>query len=209
MTMHILPQAHGLQPAVGRRGAGKLAAAVAALTAAFGLLPAGTAQAQTGLNDRGYWGLGVGQSRYDLSNGVLFGADRRDTSWKLSYGRHLTPYLGAEVSAFDLGSVGRGGGQTKAHGANLSLVGRLPVDRFTLFGKLGTTYGRTHATTAVVSDVAAGKASGWGPSVGLGVSYDLTPTMALVGEWERQRLSFAGSERSDVDNTSIGLRWKF
>lgn len=195
----------GRRPARGWRALGT-SAALATITALGALVP--TAQAQTS-EPASYWGLSLGQSRYNTPQGNLYSSDRSDTSYKLTYGRHLTPHFGTELSVYDLGKSARGGGETKANGANLSLVGRLPMDRVTLFGKIGANYGRTSTSTALVSDVQAGKATGWGPSVGLGASYDLTPSTALVAEWERSRLEFAGSGRSEVDNTSLGLRWKF
>lgn len=182
-------------------------AVLALATALSAFAPA--AQAQTRTVGDSYWGLSLGQGRAHAPQGSLFNGDRNDTSYKLSYGRHLSPHFGAEAAVYRLGKFARGGGDTTVDGASLSAVGRIPVDRFTLFGKVGANYGRTHTSTAALSDVAAGKATGWNPSVGVGVAYDLSPNTAVVAEWERHRLDFAGSGRSDVDNTSIGLRWKF
>jgi opacity protein-like surface antigen len=188
-----------------RHGVGRLGA-----WAAMALLAsAGAAQAQSATNDTGYFGLQIGRSDYQLSCGALYSCDNRDTSYKLTYGRHLTPNFGAELGLMDLGKASRGGGDTHASAANLSLVGRLPMDRFTLYGKLGATYARTSVGTAAVSDVPSGKASGWGPSAGVGMTYDLSPKTSMVLEWERQRLEFANLGRQDVDNTSIGLRYRF
>lgn len=170
---------------------------------------AGTAQAQTAPTDSGYVGLQVGRSDYSLPCGNLYNCDSKDTSYKLTFGRNLSPNFGAELGLADYGKVARGGGDTRASAANLSLVGRLPMDRFTLYGKLGATYSRTSVNTATVSDIPSGKASGWGPSVGLGVTYDLTPRTAMVLEWERSRMEFASIGRQDVDNTSVGLRYRF
>jgi len=182
----------------------------AALGAALLTLGTGAqAQMQREMAGGGYVGLQVGRSDYQLPCGNLYHCDDRDTSVKLSLGRNISPHFGAELSLADFGNAGRAGGDTRAQAANLSLVGRVPVDRFTLFGKVGTSYGRTRVNTAVLSDIPSGKASGWGPSAGLGVSYELSPGMALVAEWERQRLNFAGTGKADVDNTSVGLRWQY
>jgi OmpA-OmpF porin, OOP family len=171
------------------------------------LLMMGTsAQAQTGGS---YAGLQLGRSDFKLPCGALYGCDSRDTSWKLSVGQHMTPHFGTELSLIGLGKVGRAGGDTSANAANLSLVGRIPLDRFTLFGKLGASYARTKVSTGPLSDIPSGKASGWGPSGAVGVSYELTPGTSLVAEWERQRIEFAGTGRSDIDNTSVGVRWNF
>lgn len=179
-----------------------------AVTAAMACLGA-HAQSTAASPDAVYWGVGLGQSRMNLPSGVLFPSESRDTSWKLTVGKPLGNVFGAEVSAFDLGKLARGGGQTQAQGVSLNMVARLPVDRFALYGKLGATYYRTDVTTAVLSDVTAGRVSGWGPSAGVGVSYDLTRSTALFAEWDRHRMSFAGDDRRDVDNGTVGLRWAF
>ncbi len=188
----------------------RLRALIAPLAlASVAALSAGPVAAQAMATQGSYLGLNLGQSRFDAPRGSLHGGDDRDQSAKITYGIGLTPHFSTEVSVFDLGSISRGGGTTKVSGASLSLVGRIPVDRLALFGKVGATYGRTDTTTALLSDVRAGKTTGWSPSVGAGVSYDLTPSTALVAEWERHRLEFAGSGRDAVDATSVGVRWKF
>ena len=131
------------------------------------------------------------------------------TSYQLTLGHRFTPNLGAELSYADLGDMNRGGGQTSMRAMDVSLVGSLPVDRFTLFAKVGATYGRTRTDTPLLSDVPSGNAKGWGASGGLGVSYALTDRTDLVAEWTRRQMKFEGSGRDAVDNSSVGVRWKF
>ena len=53
-------------------------------------------------------------------------------------------YWGVEIGYLDLGRIAREGGKTRAQGLNLSLVGKAPLaSSFGVFGRLGTTYGRT------------------------------------------------------------------
>ncbi len=105
---------------------------------------------------------------------------------------------------------GRGGGRTSAHGIDLSLVTRAPIAKpFNLYAKLGTTYGRTEATSDLRSGLPAGKASGWGASYGVGVGYDLSPGSAIVLEWRRHDFHFTGGRRESVDATSVGYLLRF
>lgn len=180
------------------------AAAMAALaaSAAFG------AHAQT--TDRGYVGAHVGRSDYKLSCGTgAFACDTRDTSARLSLGHYLSPNMGLEMSLFDGGKVSRLGGATRARSVDLALFGRVPVGPVHAFAKAGVAHGRTTTSVDPLSAAASGKASGWGPMVGAGLSWDFSKSMALVGEWERRKLRFAGGEKSNVDNTSLGLRVRF
>ena len=56
-------------------------------------------------------------------------------------------YWGVEVGYLDLGRIAREGGKTRAQGLNLSLVGKAPLaSSFGVFGRLGTTYGRTETS---------------------------------------------------------------
>ena len=101
------------------------------------------------------------------------------------------------------------GGTTRAQGLNLSLVGRVPVGPVNLFGKLGTTYGRTKVSADAASGVVTGKDSGWNGAYGVGIGFDLTPSSSIVLEWERHDFDFAGIGRQPVKATSIGYVHRF
>ena len=108
-----------------------------------------------------------------------------------------------------MGSADRIGGRTKAQGVNLSLIGRAPLsEQFDVFGKVGTTYGRTRTNGFQGFDVATGKDDGFGLSYGLGVRWNFTPQWSAVLEWERHRFHFADG-RNDVDLTSVGVQYRF
>jgi OmpA-OmpF porin, OOP family len=179
------------------------ALALAALTATAAF----AAQAQT--SDRGYFGAHVGRSDYKLSCGTAFACDTQDTSARLALGHYLGPNMGVEMSFFDGGKVSRLGGTTRARSVDLALLGRVPVGAMHAFAKAGVSHGRTTTSVDPLSAAASGKASGWGPMVGAGLSWDFSKSMALVGEWERRKLRFAGGEKANVDNTSLGLRVRF
>jgi OOP family OmpA-OmpF porin len=46
------------------------------------------------------------------------------------------------------------------------------------------------------------------PKVGLGAQYQLSPSTALRGEWERYRLDAFGS-KSNTDMYSLGVQFSF
>lgn len=156
-----------------------------------------------------YFEVKAGQSQFNNDCGVLYGCDRKDTSYGITYGREINPNYAVEVGYTDHGKVSRGGGDTKAQSANVSLVGKLPMDRFALFGKLGAVYGKTSTSTALISDVQAGNGYGWGATYGVGVSYDLTQNVTVALQWEEANLHFAGEGQEKVNGTNLGVRFKF
>lgn len=188
-----------------RRAARLPLAAAAALLAL-----AGTAQAQGyGTPERGYWGLSAGTTRADAGCGNLYPCDKTDQGYVVRFGRNLTPHMGLELNAGHFGKYERGGGTTTAKGIDAAVVGRIPMDKVTLFAKLGATAGQTRVDTATVSDIGSGNKTGVGVMGGLGVSLDVGSRTALVAEWERRQLPVAGAGHSGFDLTSVGFRVKF
>ena len=106
-----------------------------------------------------YVGASVGQSRFhtdpgNLSNSLASQAGTpvggslgdTDTGYKLRAGYQFTPNLAVEGGYVDFGKVdfngasaaGPAGGQVKASGVNLDLVGRMPVaPNWAVLGKAG------------------------------------------------------------------------
>lgn len=157
-----------------------------------------------------YLGLGVGRSESKADCGTgLYDCDRRDNAVKLSYGHDLLPFLGLEAQLLRGGKFQRGGGDTRIDTADAFVVGKLPLGIVTPFAKLGTSYARTRTGSELLSGIPGGDAKGWGPSGGVGVSVDLGPQWAAVAEWERRRVELAGEGRSNLDLTSVGLRYRF
>ena len=95
-----------------------------------------------------------------------------------------------------------------ARGANLSVIGNLPLnDRFSLFGRVGGTYGWTK-TDSNTPTISSGKERGFGLGYGAGINFDLAANWALRAEWERHRFEFV-NQKSDVDLYTIGFNYKF
>jgi OmpA-OmpF porin, OOP family len=163
-------------------------------------------------NARGYLGLSVGGSHYGVAcGGTALVCDDTGTAWRASAGLMANNYWGVELGYIDLGKMARAGGQTKAQGLNLSLVGRAPVwQSFSVFGKLGATYGRTETSTAgPATGVTAGTERGMGLSYGVGIGYDFTPRLSATLEWDSNDFRFAGTGRDQVRSTSLGLQYRY
>lgn len=160
---------------------------------------------------RGYVGLSLGRSRYSAPCGATsFNCDSTDNSVQISAGNMVGNFWGVELAYIDMGRISRGGGTTKAQGLNLSLVGKAPIwQSIGVFGKIGTTYGRTETSALLGSGVNNGSDRGFGLSYGAGVSYDFTPRLSATLAWDSHDFQFAGSSRDAVRSTSLGLQYKY
>jgi OOP family OmpA-OmpF porin len=160
----------------------------------------------------GYVGISGGRSKYSLGggpSGLGLGHDESDRAVKLYTGGFFHPNVGVEFGYLDVGKARRLGGETKAHGFNLSLVGRAPLsEQFDVFGKVGTTYGRTNTSGLTTTGVAMGKESGFGLSYGVGARWAFTPQWAAVVEWERHKFKFSDGDEP-VNLTTVGLQYRF
>ncbi len=166
--------------------------------------------ASWGLHSHSYLGLSLGRSSYNLSCPTTsLTCDDTDTAVRLYGGAMMADHWGVEIGYLDLGRMAREGGKTRAQGLNLSLVGKAPlVSALGVFGRLGTTYGRTE-TTASSSAIAAGTEKGFGLSYGAGLSYDFTPRLSATLEWDSNDFRFAGGGRDPVRSTSLGLQYRY
>ena len=198
-------------------------ASLLAVAASFAL--AGVAQAQTTTtntkapNNTGfaygsggtYFDFNAGRSDFSVGNGFnLYNSDDRDTAYSAHFGSYFNDILGMEIGYTDFGSVERGGGNTKARGINLSLVGKFAVaPSFNLLGKIGTTYSDTDTSSAIGSGVAAGSDSGFGLSYGIGAEYTFTPQWAAVVQIESHKMRFAGGNKDRVSLATLGVRYSF
>ncbi|RYF46216.1 MAG: porin family protein [Comamonadaceae bacterium] len=160
----------------------------------------------------GYVGMSAGRSNYSLSNGPAglgLSQDDSGNAFKIYTGGFFHRNMGVEVGYLNAGTARRLGGDTKAHGFNLSLVGRAPLgEQFDIFGKLGTTYGRTRTSGVSGTGVPMGKEDGFGLSYGLGARWAFTPQWAAVVEWERHKFKFSDGDDA-VNLTTVGLQYRF
>jgi OOP family OmpA-OmpF porin len=186
-------------------------------------------------NSAWYVGGSLGQSRAAIdeqrirrsltANGAAvssFDTDERDLGFKLFVGKQINQYFSVEAGYFDLGKfsvaattsgAGSFRGEAGFRGANLDLVGQLPLtQRLSLLGRAGMQYAHTKTSfsgnrLAAVTNPNASE-NKLGPKLGLGLEYKLSEALALRGEVERYRMNDAVGNRGDVDHLSLGLVYK-
>ena len=160
---------------------------------------------------RGALGLSLGSSRYGAAcGGTAFVCDNTDQAFRVSAGTMVGNYWGVELGYVDLGRIARAGGTTRAHGLNLSLVGKAPLfQSLGVFGRVGTTYGRTETSSLVPGAAGVGTGRGLGLSYGAGLSFDFTPRLSATLEWESTDFRFAGGGRDPVRSTNLGLKYRY
>jgi OOP family OmpA-OmpF porin len=218
------------------RRSGSLATLLAAVSLAslsLTLVPAASAQV-TGW----YAGAGVGSSRTDLDvggwnadlaalgfTGVTTTADRTDTGWKLFVGYQVNRNFAVEAGYVDLGRAGVSSrftgpvaGTIRADGSatawHVDAVGILPLNgSLALLGRAGIVASETRASGTVtvgaitVSEAMTDRKTSY--KLGLGLSYDLTKTVGVRGEWERFRVADGDGGTHSVDLFSVSLRVRF
>ncbi len=182
-----------------------------------------------------YGGVSVGQSKTEVdANGVtrslLPGVsaasstnDEKDTAYKLFGGYQFNRHLAIEGGYFNLGNnrfnavtspAGTLAGETKAQGLNLDLVGTLPLtERLSALARIGAhhTWSKSSfsGTGAAAAVAGSSKRDDGGYKVGLGLQYELNPSMWLRGEIERYRIKDAVGQRANVDLVSVSLVFPF
>jgi outer membrane protein W len=167
------------------------------LAALASTLAFGTAHASdTGL----YLGVAAGSTKYDIKS---LNVDDSN-GYKVTIGTNVSPNLGMELSYIDFGKadfrlLGQSG-TVQLTGANVSVVGRLPINEaFSVHAKVGYFGGDATATGR------AGTAtdSGSDPSFGLGATYMFGKNVGVRLEWDR-----VGSNEP-IDMASLGVVVKF
>lgn len=190
------------------------------LLAAGLTLAMGAAQAQTSAMAKNsyyvpgtsYIGFNVGESNFKAPNGGFgrFNSEKNDTSYSIYGGGYFNKNFGMELGYTDFGRIARAGGNTKAYGIDLSLVGKLPVnDVFAVTGRVGAIYGHTDTTANAAAGIATGTESGLGISYGVGAEYAINTNWSAVVRYDEHKLKFAGGNKETIGNTSIGLKYKF
>lgn len=196
--------------------AARHALCVAAACAALPVL----AQTSGGTDPGTWWQPGPGRTTVGLNIGrstsqqdciAGYPCDDKGTYFNL-YGRNMAhDTWGSQLGLVHLGRMERGGGTTRAWGLDLSLVGRTPLGSQGLgvFGKVGALLGHTRVSADPASGLPTGNRNGVGLSIGAGLSWDFSPKMSAVLEWDRYDLRFPGAGRDAIHATSIGLQYRY
>jgi len=162
-------------------------------------------------NSRSYLGLNPGRSRHNVScSTTALLCDDSDRTAELYAGTMIGNFWGVELGYLNMGRIARATGETRAQGLNLSLVGKAQVARsMRVFGKVGSTYGRSETAALAGSSISTGAEQGFGLSYGAGVSYDFTPRLSATLELDSNDLRFPGGARDPVRSTSLGLQYRY
>jgi opacity protein-like surface antigen len=156
----------------------------------------------------GTLGASVGESKFSSDCADVFPCDRRDTAFRIFSGGRMSNVFGLEAAYTDFGRVSASGGDTKAWAAGFTLLAGVPIDRFSVFGKLGGHYARTHVSAVPEALVDTGVKTGFAWSYGVGGGYNITKTLQLRVDWDQYKLDFAGGRHS-VDTAMAGLAIRF
>jgi opacity protein-like surface antigen len=187
-----------------------LLAASVLLCAAQGASAQSTPMMAAGTSYIGFSGGSADYSRMNGSNGVYHNGNH-DNAYSLKAGSYfISPNVGMELGYTNFGNIERGGGNTKAEGINISLIGKMPVgNSVNLLGKVGTTYGHTEVSSVPASGVVSGSESGFDWSYGVGAEYVINPQWSALVQYDEHYMKFAGQSSERITTTSIGVRMHF
>ena len=178
-----------------------------------------------------YWGLGVGQSQSQINdsyttnsllrtpnNASSFTSERQDTAYKLFGGYQFNRNLGVEFGYFNLGKFTYGtsvpggtlNGRYENEGVNLDLVGTMPLsEKWSALARIGAQYSNTRDSfsgpglTAGASNDNSNRDTN--VKVGVGLQYELTPSVFVRAEAERFRIKDGIGSNGDVNYYSMSL----
>lgn len=151
----------------------------------------------------------VGASKWNTEDVAGVSIDKSDTGYKLGLGAQFSPNLAVEGGYANLGKAklsGAGGsGSIKGNGLFVDLVGLLPLSsEVNAFAKLGVFNGHAKVHATGLAGVLNESDSGTDVKFGLGLSYAVSKTVQVRGEWERYRFKVWG-DKGDVDLLSVGV----
>lgn len=183
-----------------------------------------------------YGGLNFGQSKAKIDDpriirGLLSSGffttsitdDDRDSGYKIFGGYQMNRHFAIEAGYFDLGRFGFNAttqplgsltGEIKLRGANLDLVGIVPLtEKFSAFGRIGVARAEARDTftgsgLVRVLNPNPSKTDTNG-KYGLGLQYAFTESFGLRAEVERYRIDDAVGNKGDIDLASLGLVYRF
>lgn len=186
------------------------------------------------VNPGWYIGASAGLADYKLPPDIVLGSDAHDGSYQFFAGYRFNRHVAVEGGYVDLGEASRVLGwppgivgicvisaispcngnrreTTDATAYKLAAIGTIPItDRFGVFGKLGIA--RVEVTRVVSQYVSQySRDTRTRPFYGVGVRYNLTPSVGLRAEWEKFNSVYDVSSalRVDVQAYSVGVEFQF
>ena len=197
--------------------------------AGLGTVLATSAMAQD--NKYYYWGLGAGQSQSQIEDKFTtdslmkssnspgsFTSERQDTAYKVFGGYQFHKNFALEAGYFNLGKFTYGtsmpggtlNGRYEIEGVNVDLVGSMPLStKWSALARIGVQHANTRDSfggpglPASASQDNSSRANNM--KVGLGLQYEITPSVLLRGEAERFRVRDGIANNGDVNYYSMSL----
>ncbi len=179
-----------------------------------------------------YGGVSAGQATTNMEEGRItetqtrpsvgvttIHKDERDTSYKAFGGYQFNRFFALEGGYFHLGNpkfladtspAGTFHGQVRVQGANLDMLGFLPVtDGLSVLGRVGAQYAKTsdqfEGTGAAVPIDRAPSKRQMNIKAGAGLQYEFMPSLLGRVEFERYRVSDAVGNHNGVNVASLSL----
>jgi len=195
-----------------------------------------SSQAATAADDGWYAGLSLGESHVNidesriiarlLNDGFTSASLRendKDFSYKVLGGYQFNRHFAMEGGYFNLGRFGYNAemeptastrGDTRMKGLNLDLVGILPIsESFSVFGRAGAIYGQTRTRFfgqgPVTVDPSRASEREVSHKYGVGLQYNLSPSVTMRIEAERYRMDDAIDRTGDIDVFTVGAVYRF
>ena len=82
-------------------------------------------------------------------------------------------------------------------------------ENVSLYAKAGALYGHTKLTADPLAGMSTGTDTSWGPTMTLGVGFNFNRNFTVSIERSRDRFRWVGAGRSNVDSTSLALKYRF
>jgi hypothetical protein len=136
------------------------------------------------------------------------GYSDEDVGYGLRAGYSLTSHFAVEMNYFDFGTfhlpyLPDAGGKIDSDGISLQMVARYPIDRFTLYGKLGNLWWDREGVLGSVAGPVKFKDDGSDLIFGIGCSYELIPQLDINTEIEGSGSGY------DSKLVSLGISYHF
>lgn len=152
-------------------------------------------------------GFYSGASYLNIKSGFEAYSDDAD-GFELDLGYSLGPHFAMEVSYLDLGTLNLpntpdSGGKISSDGVSLQMVAKVPLNRFTVYGKLGSLWWNRSGQLVTIAGPVPIDVSGSDVTYGLGCGYAVTPHLLVDVEYSRTGYG------NDSSLSSLGLSYRF
>lgn len=177
------------------------------------LLAVAAVALSTAAQANGYLGVGAGASSIDLDCQGAFTCDDSGTAFKLLGGLHFTPLLAGELVYLNFGRARAADPgvslDLEAHGVGGGIAFHVPLSpAWKLVARLGLMSVRAEGDARVGNAFGHRSESNTKAYGGVGIGYQLNPTMTLAADVDVSRAELVGEE-ADISAFTIGLRVRF